>query len=74
MPIDETYSPLLHRVNQILRWRAVNPTADDLPPPPALFLKYSKPPEELVRQAQPCLDAVKNAGDIKKGILLASST
>lgn len=66
MPIDETYSPLLHRVNQILRWRAVNPTADGLPPPPALFLKYSKPPEELVHQAQPCLDAVKSAGDVKK--------
>lgn len=66
MPIDETYSPLLHRVNQILRWRAVNPTADGLPPPPALFLKYSKPPEELVHQAQPCLDAVRSAGDVKK--------
>ncbi|KAF2503180.1 putative Ku family DNA helicase [Lophium mytilinum] len=66
MPMDETYSPLVHRVHQIVRWRATHPTAQDLPGPPAILTKFSTPPEELAESSKPLLEALMRASDVKK--------
>ncbi|KKY28243.1 putative ku family dna [Diplodia seriata] len=64
-PIEDTFSPVLHRVLQAIRWRAVHPT-DELPPPAEVLTKYMNAPEELLKQAQPFLDAMIKAGDVKR--------
>ncbi|KAK5246081.1 ATP-dependent DNA helicase yku80, partial [Cryomyces antarcticus] len=65
MPLEDTYSPTLHRVNQVIRWRAVHPN-DEIPPVPGILIKYSNPPDELIQKAQRSLDAMLAAGGVKK--------
>lgn len=65
MPIDETFSPVLHRVNQVIRQRAVFPEKG-LPPIPDILTKFSKPPERLLEKAQPALQKIVEAADVKK--------
>lgn len=64
-PMDDTYSIVLHRLNQVIRHRAVHPTSDPSPPL-EILTRYSKPPAKLVEQARPALDAIVAAGNIKK--------
>ena len=64
-PIEETYSPVLHYINQVLRCRAVHPT-DPIPEPYEILTRYSHPPERLVREARTALTAVAKTGDVKK--------
>ncbi|KAF2114408.1 SPOC like C-terminal domain-containing protein [Lophiotrema nucula] len=66
MPFSEVYSPLLHRINHIIRWRATHPFDTELPPPPQILTKYSAPPGELLSQAETQFQALKKAGDVKK--------
>lgn len=63
--MSDTYSPILHRVNQVIRHRAVHPSGD-LPEPPNVLLRYSQPPEDLVTKTKPTLDKVIKAADVKK--------
>lgn len=63
--IEETYSPVLHRVQQVIRWRAVHPM-DEIPPPSEILTKYMKAPEHLLKQAKPFLDAMIVSGDVKR--------
>ncbi|GME54007.1 Ku70/Ku80 arm [Neofusicoccum parvum] len=63
--IEDTYSPVLHHVQQAIRWRAVQPV-NEVPPPAEILTKYMKPPEHLLKQAQPFLDAMVSAGDVKR--------
>ncbi|KAL1633653.1 ATP-dependent DNA helicase yku80 [Neofusicoccum ribis] len=63
--IEDTYSPVLHHVQQAIRWRAVQPVKE-VPPPAEILTKYMKPPEHLLKQAQPFLDAMVSAGDVKR--------
>lgn len=65
--IEDTYSPLLHRVNQIIRWRATHsdPTLP-LPEPPQVLTRFSAPPSELLEQTESQLEALKKAADVKK--------
>ncbi|KAF2237231.1 putative Ku family DNA helicase [Viridothelium virens] len=65
LPMDETYSPVLHRLHQAIRWRAVHPM-EAFPPPPAALTRASNPPEELIKAAKPFLDKVQATGDVKK--------
>lgn len=67
MTIDETYSPLLHRINQAVSRRAVHPD-EPVQPPAEVLLKWSKPPEELVKASQKELNRLIAAADVKKGI------
>ncbi|KAF2635688.1 SPOC domain-like protein [Massarina eburnea CBS 473.64] len=64
---EDTYSPLLHRVSQIIRWRATHsdPTLP-LPGPPQILTKYSHPPAELLQNAEDQLAALATAADVKK--------
>lgn len=68
MPMSETYSPVLHRVDQAVRWRAVHPD-EPIPPPHEILVKYSQPPEELVIGAKRKLEELVSAADVKKGTL-----
>ncbi|KAI7357486.1 putative Ku family DNA helicase [Hortaea werneckii] len=64
-PPDETFSPLVHRINQVIKHRAVYPDTDP-PPPHEVLTRHSHPPEELVEAAQPALDRIVKAADVKK--------
>ncbi len=50
MKIEDTYSPVLHRIQQAIRLRAINPDAT-IQPPADILVKYSHPPEDLVNKA-----------------------
>ncbi|KAI4759129.1 putative Ku family DNA helicase [Aureobasidium sp. EXF-3400] len=63
--IEETFSPALHRVSQVIRSRAIWPD-EKLPPVPEILVKYSNPPQELVNGAKTSLKAITTAGDVKK--------
>lgn len=65
MPMDETYSPMLHRISQVIKHRAVYPETEP-PPPYEILTRYSQPPAALLRQAQPALNRVIKAADVKK--------
>lgn len=66
--MSETYSPVLHRIDQAVRWRAVHPD-EPIPPPHEILVKYSQPPEELVIGAKRKLEELVSAADVKKGTL-----
>lgn len=66
MPVNETYSPVLHRIDQAVRWRAVRPS-EPIPPPYEILTRYSKPPEELVVNAKHQLAKLMSAANVKKG-------
>lgn len=63
--IDATFSPMVHRINQVVRHRAVYPTTA-LPPVPPILTKYAHPPEQLLEQARPALDRLIAEADVKK--------
>src|ERR1700760_3035933 len=62
--MDETYSPLVSRVNQVVRHRAIYPD-DPLPEPYDLLTKYMEPPEKLLAESQKALQATIKAADVK---------
>ena len=66
MPMTETYSPVLHRLDQAVRWRAVHPN-EPIPPPYEILTRYSKPPDDLVKQSKRRLEKLIGAADVKKG-------
>jgi ATP-dependent DNA helicase 2 subunit 2 len=65
-PIDEMYSPTIHRINQAIRARAVDPDAP-IGPPAEILLRFSKPPEKLLDKAKSEIEALIDAAEIKKG-------
>ncbi|KAL8929754.1 MAG: hypothetical protein Q9172_000311 [Xanthocarpia lactea] len=65
MPMTETFSPVLHRIDQAVRWRAVHPT-EPVPPPYEILVRYSNPPEVLVNQSKRRLEKLIAAADVKK--------
>jgi hypothetical protein len=67
-PIDDLYNPTIHRINQAIRARAVNPDSP-ISPPAEILLRYSKPPEKLIEKAKSEIDALIDAAEIKKGLL-----
>lgn len=62
----DTYSPVLHRLDQAVRWRAVHPTKP-VPPPYEILTRYSKPPEELVTKSKRKLEKLVATASVKKG-------
>lgn len=63
--IDETFSPMLHRINQIVRHRAIHPSAP-LPPIPEILTRFSHPPSNLISSASDSISALAKAADIKR--------
>lgn len=66
MKIEDTYSPVLHRIDQAVRWRAVHPN-EPIPAPYDILIKYSNPPAELVNKSKRRLEKLVAAADVKKG-------
>lgn len=64
--MDETYSPIYHRLNQVIKHRAVFPEGA-IPPPTEAVLKGSRPPEELLEKVVSQLERLQAAADVKKG-------
>lgn len=64
-PPEDTFSPVLHRIDQVVRWRAIHPD-DPIPPASDILTKYSHPPQELLEQAQKPLDRLIEASCVKK--------
>ncbi|KAL9005753.1 MAG: hypothetical protein Q9188_001464 [Gyalolechia gomerana] len=65
MPMTDTFSPVLHRIDQAVRWRAVHPT-EPIPPPYEILIRYSQPPEDLVSSSKRKLEKLMAAADVKK--------
>ncbi|KAI4721018.1 putative Ku family DNA helicase [Aureobasidium sp. EXF-10727] len=64
-PIEDTFSPALHRISQAIRSRAIYPD-EKLPPVPEILVKYSNPPQELIDGANTALKAIATAAEVKK--------
>lgn len=64
-PPDETFSPMLHRINQVIKHRAVY-SAEDPPETYDILTRYAHPPAELLKHSQGALDKVIKAADVKK--------
>jgi hypothetical protein len=69
MPIEETYSPMVHRINQGIRRRATHPS-EPVAPPADVLIKYSHPPPELVSKTASELNTLIKAAGVHKGRLL----
>ncbi|KAM3077292.1 ATP-dependent DNA helicase yku80 [Clarireedia jacksonii] len=65
MTIEDTYSPVLHRINQAIRRRAVKPD-EGVTPPAEILTKWANPPPELVSQSKVSLERLVKAADLKK--------
>lgn len=63
--VDETFSPVLHRIDQVVRWRAVHPD-EDLPPVHEVLVKYEKPDSKLMEAAQQTLASLVEACGVKE--------
>jgi len=65
---EDTYSPLLHRINQVITYRAINPDKP-IPPPLDILVKYSKPPPDITKASEKVRARMIEAFNVKKGIL-----
>ncbi|KAI9806269.1 MAG: hypothetical protein M1825_006384 [Sarcosagium campestre] len=63
--IEDSYSPLLHRIDQAVRLRAVHPT-ENLPAAYEILTSHARPPAELVQKSQGRFEALKEAAAVKK--------
>ncbi|KAJ5582505.1 hypothetical protein N7535_001125 [Penicillium sp. DV-2018c] len=65
LPIDESFSPLLHCIESAVRYRAVYPN-EPVPDPSKRLTEFAHPSEELVRSSKPYLEKLMSAADVKK--------
>ncbi|KAH6654350.1 SPOC like C-terminal domain-containing protein [Truncatella angustata] len=63
--VDDAYSPALHRINQVVRHRAIHHDKP-VPPIPPILLKYAMPDQELVETAKSRLEDLIAVAEIKK--------
>lgn len=61
--IDDTFSPVLHRIEEAKKWRAIRPSTK-IAPVPEMLVKYSKPPDDV--QIHSALQPLAKAADVKK--------
>ncbi|PWY96580.1 ATP-dependent DNA helicase II subunit 2 [Aspergillus sclerotioniger CBS 115572] len=65
LPIEDSFSPVLHRIDSAVRHRAIYPL-DPISPPAGILTKFSHPPEELVEKSKKYLDKLIAVSDVKK--------
>ncbi|KAK1147444.1 ATP-dependent DNA helicase yku80 [Aspergillus melleus] len=65
VPIEDSFSPLLHRTAAAIRSRAIHPN-EPIPPPSSTLLKFSQPAEDLVEKSKKHLDRLIAEADVKK--------
>jgi ATP-dependent DNA helicase 2 subunit 2 len=64
---EDTYSPIIHRINHIIRWRATHPDPTlPIPPPPGIVTKFANPPPELLEQSMKQFTKLKEAAKVSK--------
>lgn len=66
MAIEDCFSPLLHRINQAIRSRAIQPNSP-IPPIPEVLEKLSHQPEGLQAASKDVLEGLISVADVKKG-------
>lgn len=66
---EDTYSCVVHRINQAIAYRAVHPDRP-LPPPADILLKYSKPLPELVHTSEKARQKLIEAFKVTKGVFV----
>ncbi|KAF2825003.1 SPOC domain-like protein [Ophiobolus disseminans] len=65
--LEDTYAPLVHRINHIIRWRATHPDPTlPIPPPPSILTKYANPPAELLESSSKPFEKLKLAAKVTK--------
>ncbi|KAI1384575.1 ATP-dependent DNA helicase II subunit 2 [Hypoxylon trugodes] len=63
--VEDSFCPPLHRINQVVRHRAIYPD-QPLPPVPPILFKYSNPPEDLIVKAKSKLEDLIAEANVKK--------
>ncbi|KAH8673632.1 SPOC like C-terminal domain-containing protein [Xylariales sp. PMI_506] len=64
-PVDDVFCPPLHRINQVVRHRAIHPDGD-VPPIPTILLKYAQPDQDLIGAAKSRLEDLTETAEVKK--------
>lgn len=62
----DIFYPPLHRVNQVIRHRAIY-DGEDIPSILPVLLKYSEPPGDLLNKCRPVLEDLIETANVKKG-------
>ena len=65
MQLTDTFSPVLHRIDQAVRWRAVH-SEEPIPSPYEILTRYSKPPNEIIERSKGTLAALIEEADVKQ--------
>ncbi|KAJ5773424.1 hypothetical protein N7457_008320 [Penicillium paradoxum] len=65
LPIDESFSPFLHRLESAVRYRAVHPN-DPVLEPSERLTEFAHPPEETVKKTKSYLERLMSTADVKK--------
>lgn len=65
-PFDETYNPIIHRINNAVKLRAVHPNKE-IEAIPSVLLRYANPPQDLIERVQDRIDDLIKEADVKKG-------
>ncbi|KAJ5694772.1 hypothetical protein N7536_005184 [Penicillium majusculum] len=65
LPIDESFSPLLHRIESAVRYRAVHPN-DPILDPSERLTEFAHPSEEMVKNSKSHLEKLMSTADVKK--------
>jgi ATP-dependent DNA helicase 2 subunit 2 len=66
LPIEDSFSPLLHRLDAAIRYRAVHP-GDPILEPAERLTEFSHPTEEMVAKSKSHLEKLISTADVKKG-------
>ncbi|OAA38891.1 ATP-dependent DNA helicase II subunit 2 [Metarhizium rileyi] len=64
-PIDETFNPAIHKVNNAVKMRAAHPDKP-VPETPASLLRFSSPPDDLIEKVQSRIDSLIKLAEVKK--------
>ncbi|KAI6359885.1 hypothetical protein MCOR25_006928 [Pyricularia grisea] len=64
-PIEDTYSPIIHRVNQAIRFRVVHPDKP-LDLDSKVLTRYSVPPHKVISQAKHQIERLIKVAEVKK--------
>ncbi|OQE30525.1 hypothetical protein PENFLA_c003G04251 [Penicillium flavigenum] len=65
LPIDESFSPLLHRIESAVRYRAVHPN-DPVLDPSERLTEFAHPSEDMVKNSKSHLEKLMSIADVKK--------
>lgn len=66
LPIEDSFSPLLHRLETAVRYRAVHPN-DPVLDSSGRLTKFDHSSEETVKKSKQYLDKLIATADVKKG-------